>query len=1376
MAILRKPLYDDGPVNAGEKRLQETLVALLPDDYIVIPNLNISIPGPNNISKFWEYDCIVIAPHGIYHIENKDWNVNLSGGDWAWFRNGVEIRNPHRSAGFKSKILAGKIKNAHPDWRLPEIVTIISLSNPQQNKFGLDPQADCYKMTFTVSQELIRFLTDSSINRNPYALSAIKGDLADYLTGQSQKKNKALRTRILNMDIEEVLDVNDKYTEFLCSPTIVKTKKYKVREYQLHIDGKSPMELEKLSLQVQNAQMAQDRMQSCPYIVHADFQMSDDNTYFYEKIECMDECTLRSMLTQKTFKQTDKISIILDIANALKVVHQAGVTHRDVCPENIYITGGNKAQLANFATAWFEEHADRSFTVTQGANVDSPYTAPELIGNECGPVSDIFSLGVIFYELMVGRLPFDNILTFTSTSQETLPKDMMPSQVCKDLPQWMDEVVSNTITRNPEKRWLSVDELISHIQQSLAQEQSKGEKQADPAGNATTQLYLKDMKPGVKITPSITLHDMLGKGGFGKVFKAWHDIENKFMAVKIFEHDASVQNAINEYKALDNLNHPNIVKFIFTDRTIHNLFYTLMELLDGNNLQEYARGQMSLPPNEIYQMAKQILSALVYMQELDPPVYHRDIKPNNIVWHRREQYKLIDFNIATDNGDKSVAGTYPYMAPDLVESRSKMDWDRSADTFSLGITIYELLTHTHPWPSGGTPTMLKPPEDIRNVRDNLTEQMADFVMKSIRTDRTQRYRTAREMLDALLAIGENGIIKQDPKPLDTTASDSGIDPVDYLNSLYSQSRHGNKGTRASVRLNEFDKLTYTETKLDKCLIKDIKALKYKLIIITGNAGDGKTAFIHRIEGVGEQRRQFPTNNGSEFQIGGVRFQTNYDGSQDEDTKANDDVLREFLSPFYNLDDYTVASEGRVIAINEGRLVDFLSTQPGLRRLQDNIEEYFYQEGHAELIPGLMVINLNLRSVTASQGDTPSLLCQQVKALTARNLWTKCKGCKIADRCYIKYNVDTFQDQSAGKEVINRLEWLIRTIIYKRELHITMRDMRSMIAWMITRDYSCDEVKSLLQYIDSLDADDPSRTFYWQYYYFNITSSEVIPHYGFQLPSLGSNDRLIKMLRDTDVAGVSLPAYDRDLYYKRKTRESYIIFSDRVQTDYVLDLFNNENKVLPAYEGKQEEYRKIVSSRHKTFVRHQYFEGAIDFRRRLPYRFASKFRKQLLEQNPDQLQETMRVLAQAISKSEGYDNQLLTDGYLLLSSSNIKDPISKSYRRFPLSEFELFVNQTGKLTEYIEYESDSLTFRHRDDKFITLTISLDLYEMLQYIREGFSPSVNDLRGRFIELQIFKNLLESKTYTEILVTKNNRKFTVIRLDEQKRIVIEPLPLKA
>ena len=81
MAQVRRPIHDDGPVNAGEKRLLDFLDLKLPSNYIIIPNLNLAITGQNRVMKYWEYDCIVVAPHAVYHIENKDWGGNLEGDD-----------------------------------------------------------------------------------------------------------------------------------------------------------------------------------------------------------------------------------------------------------------------------------------------------------------------------------------------------------------------------------------------------------------------------------------------------------------------------------------------------------------------------------------------------------------------------------------------------------------------------------------------------------------------------------------------------------------------------------------------------------------------------------------------------------------------------------------------------------------------------------------------------------------------------------------------------------------------------------------------------------------------------------------------------------------------------------------------------------------------------------------------------------------------------------------------------------------------------------------------------------------------------------------------------------------------------------------------
>ena len=77
MAIIKRPPHDDGPVNAGEQRLLDYLSVKLPNNYFIIPNCNIAITGPNRIMKYWEYDCIVVTPHALYHIENKDWAGNL---------------------------------------------------------------------------------------------------------------------------------------------------------------------------------------------------------------------------------------------------------------------------------------------------------------------------------------------------------------------------------------------------------------------------------------------------------------------------------------------------------------------------------------------------------------------------------------------------------------------------------------------------------------------------------------------------------------------------------------------------------------------------------------------------------------------------------------------------------------------------------------------------------------------------------------------------------------------------------------------------------------------------------------------------------------------------------------------------------------------------------------------------------------------------------------------------------------------------------------------------------------------------------------------------------------------------------------------------
>lgn len=1374
MGKVLRPIYGQGPVNAGERRLFDFLEVKLPDDYYIVTNGAYLCPTGAVSTQCVEFDAIVIAPHAIYHIENKDWTGRLEGDDLLWYINSNRCNNPIRSATNKSKYLHSALAKKNPEWGRAFISTVVTLSNKQQSKFGLDPKSESYKVTFVLDHNLIDFLTDPgrlSGHKSHNAIADLQKPIADYLTGAASCSQHR-RTEVLGMRIDET-SYEDGYVAYSCTSPGPFARKFSVREYQLDRDGMSDRQREMFKKQVENARNAQDKMGACRYILPTEFSTSEDGCFFYAKTSFSDEQSLRVVAHKRSFTEHEKFHIISDVAKALDFAHSYCVFHRAVSPDNIFILPDGGASLANFDFSWFPEHSDAQYTVADDlAGVkESPYTAPEIAVNDLSASSDIFSLGVVAYELFVGKLPFESTSFFCAGMGGVLPQELLPSAIVPGLPKWVDTLVSKAVVDSPDKRWASAREFLDFLKEHLAPAgPERGHQDLQSVClPASTVVYLKDLKPGDRISNDLVLYDEIGHGTFGRVFKAKHVFNEKYFAVKLFDRDTPFEAAKCEYDALANLQHPNIVKYEYNGISHQGLFYTLMELLEGENLGGYVSGNKSMPVRFVFLLARQMLSALVEMQSRTPPIFHRDIKPQNIVWDRGERFVLIDFNISATVDNHSIAGTKPFVAPDLMTDGGKMTWDESADTFSLGVTLYQLLTHALPWQGcGNAPKMSEKPTDIRVYNNGISDAFADFVMRAIITDRDKRFACAKDMLSALTSIGEDGLLPApQPKQLPKRHA-TDVDIVDYVNSLYSQSRHGNGGTRASVRsgaASALDDATYVTTKLDKILLPDIKSLNYRLVIITGNAGDGKTAFIRKVEREGERLKPLATNNGSEFFINGVRFLTNYDGSQDEDDKVNNDVLLEFFSPFFGLSDFNKAAEGRIIAINEGRLVDFLSQQPKLKVLRDNIEDFSYDSGDTRLLPGLMVINLNKRSVTA-RADGGSLVARQVAALTAPELWGKCASCPVAGKCFIKYNVDTFADRASGHEVVGRLEWLLRIVVYRREMHITMRDLRSLIAFMLTRDYSCNEVKRLVMWNE--EAKMP--WLYWQYYYFNVTAPPVEPplHSGFDLPPLDSSDRLVKLLRDTDVAEVAVPPADRDLFFKRLAETDYLVFDSRGLS--MISQFNDVRQYC----------RHVVDAEsviHKSLIRHQYFEGAdtdgcSSFKRRLPFRHMPEFCDKLSQADPDAFAALKLSLAKAISASEGCNSDYLTDGYMMLANTHVNDPVSKSFRRFPLCEFELFVNDAGGLMQYVEYENDSFTFRHKADSFIRLTITLELFDMLMYIQNGFSPSVNDLRGRFIELQVFKNLLESKSYSEILVTNNYKKYSVISIDKDRNILIKSL----
>ncbi len=292
--------------------------------------------------------------------------------------------------------------------------------------------------------------------------------------------------------------------------------------------------------------------------------------------------------------------------------------------------------------------------------------------------------------------------------------------------------------------------------------------------DVSSKTPARDYSVGDTIGGRFEVEALLGSGGFSKVYRVRDVVEGEERALKLFDNAAGYDAVRREISALRKVDHPNVVKVIWADRTDAGEWYLIMEYIDGELLAEYATGDKQLRDREAIDVALDVLDALTAIhpdtERLDAldqkkrdgeitedeydelmalsenALVHRDIKPQNIML-TRSGAKLLDFNIASRVGDpvRTVSGTPPYQPPDADLTR----WDVSTDLFAVGVTLYELLCDgQHPYPQA-RPTLDVEPRDPRQFRKDLNETLADFLMRACASDRSTRFQTATEMKAAL---------------------------------------------------------------------------------------------------------------------------------------------------------------------------------------------------------------------------------------------------------------------------------------------------------------------------------------------------------------------------------------------------------------------------------------------------------------------------------------------------------------------------------------------------------------------------------------------------------------------------------------------------
>ena len=271
--------------------------------------------------------------------------------------------------------------------------------------------------------------------------------------------------------------------------------------------------------------------------------------------------------------------------------------------------------------------------------------------------------------------------------------------------------------------------------------------------------------------------DVIGQGGFSKVYRVRDDVEGEERALKLFESAAGYEAVRREIGALRKIHHPNVVKVFWAGKTSAGDWYLITEFIDGESLDEFVSGKRHLRDREAVDVALDLLDALVafhpdsvrlkqldakrregdlpeaesreWMELKDKGLVHRDIKPLNVMLTRTGA-KLLDFNIASRVGDPvhTHSGTPPYQPPDAGRDR----WDVSTDLFAVGVLLYRLLCNgRHPFPDA-MPTVEEPVTDPRTIRSDLNPDLAEFLIKACAPASADRFSTAAEMQLALRNI------------------------------------------------------------------------------------------------------------------------------------------------------------------------------------------------------------------------------------------------------------------------------------------------------------------------------------------------------------------------------------------------------------------------------------------------------------------------------------------------------------------------------------------------------------------------------------------------------------------------------------------------
>jgi serine/threonine protein kinase len=1081
----------------GEPIAAEILKNGLPEDWIVVANRRLPNSNDNEI------DFIVIAENHFFIVENKHWYGRYKANDVHWetkTSHGVLSRNgsPLAQAKNQSYVLLNLLRRrvygfsgaipkhqrrstesfaflTHPDFSLDD-----SLLTPTEKKRVLYPN--------NVVEVLTTYDASNDLN---LGFKHIRNDVTKFAIGLEGLDNTLKSIR--EYEIIERL------------PDLVSIRVFKVRhaisgrESVLRCYEFDPLKNDILTEFHKREVMVLSKLESTNRTWKLMDSFFDSATGWYV-VPCQpvqNTMSLKDTLTTEFPKRQsdgiiqieDAISFLKKAFTALSEVQNAVpnkvVVHRLLSPERVWIsTEKSEIYFTDFVgakMASLEEFGTGTAVVSMVQHDESslPWRAPEAkhFLEESEPKSDVYSLGLIMAHWLTDSFDLQNE-EFTTRLDSYFE---------------LQNLFSNVLNTNVQERW--------NAQQVLLELES-----------LQTQFVVDDEQEDWEVNQVVddryTLKELLGSGGQADAWRATSIFSGEEVVVKRIK-DIDHLIMVNDEIFLGLKLQETFGVAPLRDK-ITSPLCLVYKYVAGKTLHDYFQESEAIDVDAVKAITLKALNILKEVHSKN--LVHGDISQKNVIFDDTSDesaVSLIDFGLTTVVGGEVKGSTKLFAAPEVL---MKSPVTQSSDLYSLAAVILHGLLGRPPYAGLPRDTFdvlyLSDGEKQRFTDDQLA--FMDVLFRAVSEEITNRPADAEEFITQVNQA--KALV-----PPEITNPEARINPfVEYLRGNYQYSRNGAVEMLGLDIDNEYDMRTYVKTQLDEKFLPAILDKSVSLGILTGNPGDGKTAFLVTIL---EKLRKLPgarvtheDRGGWVVELDGHIYESILDASESFGGLSSDERLSLLLNNVRS------GNHSGLIAMNDGRMRKYFSDHATqFEDLAEDVEDYL-SRGSEPMTKGFKIIDLKLR--TLANFENQGLAKNVLDAMVAVENWKECVSCISQLQCPIFANRNSLAQGAAEP-----LTKLVLASHLRRKRRATFRDLRSAFSWSITGDLTCEEVNEASLQGQNLMLNQsrllPNLVFD------SVSSGYLLSEWSEMDPALRANPRLERRLLDSN------PNRREDIEFKQR---------------------------------------------------------------------------------------------------------------------------------------------------------------------------------------------------------------------------------------------------